>query len=118
MIETFYEVPNKSIDKSSPWYSIKDKIIYIRNIKAKYCLEVIRRNESSVDYLVLLSDKKVNSNFKRCYTDDYGRLKIKLINHSNYLNNALTKDANIKFDFEDTGSENNISYIVYKISVI
>lgn len=117
MIEAFYEIPNRFINKNNTWYSVKNKIIYARNIKAKYYLEVIRRTEKDIEYLILLSNDRINNNFRHCHIDNYGRLKIKLFHHSEYLNNCLDKDSNINFDYVDTEKENDSTYIVYKVSV-
>lgn len=118
MIEAFYEISSNNIDKSKTWYSIKNKILYVKGINYKYFLEVTQVNDGEKNYLVLLSNNIIHKSCKRCNFDNYGRLKLKLKHHINYIENIIDKDSNIKFDYVENGAENGVPYVVYKISVI
>ena len=117
MIEAFYEIPNKSVDKNKSWYSIKDKILYLKGIKSKYFLEVIQRKENEQNHLIILSDEPVHKFSRRCIFDNYGRLKLKLKHHNKFIEDIIDKDSNINLDYVEDGIENTIPYIVYKVSV-
>ena len=117
MIEAFYEIPNKSVDKTKSWYSVKDKILYVKGINAKYFLEVIRKTQSDTKYCLLFSNEPVSNNCRRCVFDNYGRLKLKLKHHNKFIEDIIDKDSNINLDYVEDGIENTIPYIVYKVSV-
>lgn len=117
MIEAFYEIPNKSVDKTKSWYSVKDKILYLKGINAKYFLEVMQTKENEQNHLIILSDSPVHKFSRRCNFDNYGRLKLKLKHHNTFIENIIDKDSNIKLDYVEDGIENTIPYIVYKVSV-
>lgn len=117
MIEAFYEIPNKSVDKTKSWYSVKDKILYLKGINAKYFLEVMQTKENEQNHLIILSDSPVHKFSRRCNFDNYGRLKLKLKHHNTFIENIIDKDSNINLDYVEDGIENTIPYIVYKVSV-
>lgn len=117
MIEAFYEIPNKSVDKTKSWYSIKDKILYAKGINAKYFLEVIQTKNNEQHHLIILSDNPVHKSCRRCNFDNYGRLKLKLKHHNKFIEDFIDKDSNINLDYVEDGVENAIPYIVYKVSV-
>lgn len=117
MIEAFYEIVNKPVDRTKTWYSIKDKTIYVRGIKAKYFLECIRKTDNGIEYFIILCNDNLQNSSTKCHVDNYGRLKLKLKSHHKYLNDCLDKDSNINFIYDNEGCEDNIPYIVYKISV-
>lgn len=118
MIEAFYEIPNNNVDKSKTWYSFKDKILYVRGINYKYFLEVIQNKEKEQNYMIIFSNNIIHKFCRKCNFDNYGRLKLKLKNHSNYINNFINKDSNINLIYIEDGIENNIPYVVYKVSVV
>ena len=117
MIEAFYEIPSKNIDKSKTWYSIKDKILYVKGIPAKYFLEVVQNKANERNHLIIFSDDSIHKLCKRCSFDNYGRLKLKLKHHNKHIENFIDCDSNINLDYVENGIENNIPYIVYKVSV-
>ena len=117
MIEALYEIPNKLVDKTKTWYSVKDNILYVKGIQAKYYLEVIRKTQSDTKYCILFSNEPVSNNCRRCVFDNYGRLKLKLKSHNKYLNEHIDTNSNIDLNFYDESVEGNIPYIVYKVSV-
>lgn len=117
MIEAFYEIPSKSIDKNKTWYSVKDKILYVKNITAKYFLEVTQTKDNEKNYLIIFSNESIHKSCKRCYFDNYGRLKLKLKHHNEYIENIINGSYNVNLDYIEDGIENNIPYIVYKVSV-
>ena len=117
MIEAFYEIPNKSIDKNKTWYSIKDKILYVKGITSKYFLEVIQNKENEKSHLIIFSNDSIHKFCKRCSFDNYGRLKLKLKHHDKYIENIIDTNSNINLDYVEDGTENDVPYIVYKVSV-
>lgn len=117
MIEAFYDIPVKNIDKNKTWYSIKNKILYVRGIKAKYFLEVVQNKESKKNYLIIFSNNPIHKLCKTCNIDNYGRLKVKLNYHDKFIESIIDKDSNIDLDYVEDGTENDVPYTVYKLSV-
>lgn len=117
MIEAFYEILGKSVDKSKTWYSIKDKILYVKGIKASYFLEVVQNKKNEKEYLIIFSNSPIHELCRVCVFDNYGRLKLKLKHHNKYIENYITCNSNVNLDYVEDGKENDVPYIVYKVSV-
>ena len=117
MIEAFYEIPNKSINKRKTWYSVKDNILYVKGIKANYFIELIKRSNKGTEYCIGFSNMVIHNNCKRCHFDNYGRLKIKPKLINKYLNDVLDKDSNVNLIVDNEFNEGDFPCIVYKVSV-
>lgn len=104
LISMFYNVLNTTVDKSKPWYNVRDNIIYIKpdSYEFKYYVEVdTYDNINGRQLYIILSKEKIHNGCRPCYIDDYGRLKIKPIAHKEYFKSLYERDSNIKFELAD-----------------
>lgn len=113
-INYFYNIINTTIDKDLPWYSVKNNIIYIKGNPNgfKYYLEAYNYDSvTGKQFFIILSIDKIHDACRKCYLDNYGRLKIKPIAHKDYLKSIYDKDSNIKFQPADICKDYS-SYVI------
>lgn len=100
-ISTFYNILNTNIDKTKPWYSVKDNVIYVKADANgfKYYIEADSYHPDTGRQLyIILSKEKIDNACRPCPVDNFGRIKIRPIAHKEYLKTIYNRDANIKFD--------------------
>lgn len=117
MIEVFYEIPEKIVNKKKTWYSVKDNILYVRGIKANYFIELIKRTNKGTEYCIGFSNMIIHDNCRKCHFDNYGRIKLKLKSINKYLNDVCDKDSNVNLIIDNDFNDIENPYIVYKVSV-
>ena len=112
---TKYDIINPITDKNSPFYNKKKGLFYFHTkSNYKYYLECSRINEKThdIEFYILLSDKKFNSNCKQCHVDNYGRCQIRPAGKlKNYILEESIERGNFIMDYIE--SEEN--YDVYKL---
>lgn len=74
-----YEILEKILDKTKPWYQKSKNILYIPNISNKYRYYIecaINIEKYGRQYFLLMHENKFNVNCRKCNIDGYGRIKI------------------------------------------
>ncbi len=113
-IRLVYDVIDTKIDKSKTWYCCNNNTIYARinvGFNINYYLEANINSKNGKQPCIILSKDNINNQCRRCYTDNYGRLKIKPIAFRNYFKSIYNRDSNITFSIIEEEEE----YIVVVI---
>lgn len=107
-VKYVYNILNTNVDKTKPWYSVSNNVVYIKaDVNAfEYYLEADSYNPDTGRQLYfILSKNKINDSCRKCYVDNFGRIKIKPIAHKEYLKSIYDKDSNIKFELANVCSD-------------
>lgn len=101
-VSAFYNIINTNIDKSRPWYNVKNNTILVRataDNNFKYYLEADSYHpDTGKQLFFILSKDKIDPACRPCPVDNFGRIKIRPFAHKEYLQTLYDRDANIRFD--------------------
>lgn len=113
-IRLVYDVINTKVDKTKSWYLYKDNIIFAKltlPFKVNYFLEATLNNKNGKEPCIILSKDNIDTQCRRCNTDNYGRIKIKPVAFKDYFKSIYNRDSNIKLDIIDISED----YVVIRI---
>lgn len=111
-----YELVAPVTDRKAPYLN-KDGAFIVPIIKKlyRYYVEVKRYNPNTLcyEYFLLLSDKKFDSQCRKCRVDDYGRLKVILHNEvKQYVIAEIAARGNVQFEYVESDSLYDVWQIV------
>lgn len=114
MTELFkYTILNPIADKTRPF--INKGVFYIPiTEKYNYFLEVYQDNPfGGKDYFIILSKTKFNSSCRRCSSDNYSRIKLRLRGEiKDYVFDKCEQDGNIDVEYVESTDEYDVFSIV------
>ena len=108
-----YEILNPVSDRNRPF--IRGDIFYIPLKKQyNYYIEAAITNEiGGQDYYILLGINNFNPHCRRCSTDGYGRVKIRLKGKiKDYVNDICERNGNIDIEYIESADNYDVFALV------
>uniref|UniRef100_A0AAU8MJZ9 Uncharacterized protein n=1 Tax=Geladintestivirus 1 TaxID=3233133 RepID=A0AAU8MJZ9_9CAUD len=101
---TYDNVNSKRLDRTKTWINPRYKQVFSAEIKYKNYYQIIVRyntNTKENEYFVAFMDNKDEDN-KSCRIDELGRTRFSIANIWNDFCNNITKETNIKLNYEES----------------